>query len=424
MIRFLLTGLWRDKGRSLLPVMVVTTGVMLTVFAHAYINGIMGDTIEINARFTNGHIKVMTRGFADNASQLPNDLAITGTADLIEQLSKLYPKIEWTPRIRFGALADVADEHGLTLTQGPVVGMAVDLLGEKSREITRLDLRKSLVRGDMIEIPGEILLSELLSEKLGINPGDPLTMITSTMYGSISFYNFKLTGTIHFGVESIDRGFAIIDLRDAGMLLDMEDAASEITGYFPTGFYDDDDAMAMSKEFNAQYALNLSEFSPVMKSLGEQGNMGSYVKLSKSWAAILSSLFIFAMALVLWNAGLLGGLRRYGEFGVRLAMGEEKRHIYFTLIAEAIGIGLAGTFLGTTFGIFFAWLLQTYGIDISGLMDGASVMMPSVLRARITPADFYLGLIPGLISTLLGAMLAGIGIYRRKTSMLFKELEA
>jgi putative ABC transport system permease protein len=51
-------------------------------------------------------------------------------------------------------------------------------------------------------------------------------------------------------------------------------------------------------------------------------------------------------------------------------------------------------------------------------------MMPSDIRARITPADYYLGFIPGLISTVIGTMLSGIGIYKRQTAKLFKELEA
>jgi putative ABC transport system permease protein len=130
------------------------------------------------------------------------------------------------------------------------------------------------------------------------------------------------------------------------------------------------------------------------------------------------------MALVLWNAGLLGGLRRYGEFGVRLAMGEEKSHVYRTLIFESVFIGIAGTIAGTIFGLFFAWLIQYYGIDISEMMEGGALLMPTTIRARITPVDYYLGLLPGLISTVLGAMLAGIGIYKRKTAQLFKELEA
>ena len=93
MIKFLLKGLIRDKSRSRLPIIVVSIGVMLTVFMHAYINGFMGDTIELNARFTHGHLKVMTRAYAENESQLPNDLALTGTDNLETELKDLYPDI-------------------------------------------------------------------------------------------------------------------------------------------------------------------------------------------------------------------------------------------------------------------------------------------------------------------------------------------
>ena len=89
-------------------------------------------------------------------------------------------------------------------------------------------------------------------------------------------------------------------------------------------------------------------------------------------------------------------------------------------------IGIIGTVIGTAFGLFFAWLLQNYGLDISQFTKGSSsaVMMPNVIRARITPADYYIGFIPGVIYTLVGTMLAGIGIFKRNTAQLFKELEA
>ena len=61
---------------------------------------------------------------------------------------------------------------------------------------------------------------------------------------------------------------------------------------------------------------------------------------------------------------------------------------------------------------------------MKGMMKGAAMMLPDVARARITPADFYIGFIPGVISTVIGTMLSGIGIYKRQTARLFKELEA
>lgn len=424
MIKFLIKGLWRDKSRSRLPIIVVTIGVMLTVLMHAYITGFMGDTIEMNARFTNGHIKVMSAAYAENMDLMPVDLALMNAEELLTTLSNEYPDTEWAARIKFGGLIDAPDSRGETRSQGPAMGFGIDLLSTTSREAQRLTLGKALRQGKMPSSPGEILLSDAFALKLKVVPGDTVTLIGSSMNGSMTMYNFIVAGTIAFGVEIMDRGTIIADIKDVRMALDMPDAAGEILGFLNTGFYDNDKALEMAGDFNKKYSTDTDEFAPVMKSLSQQGNMGQYVAMSEIWSMYVSLIFIFAMSLVLWNAGLLGGLRRYGEVGIRLAMGEEKGHVYRSMIWESVIIGLAGSVIGTALGLFFAWLIQTYGINISGMMRGASVMFPDTIRARITPPDFYIGFIPGLISTVLGTMLSGIGIYRRQTARLFKELEA
>ena len=53
----------------------------------------------------------------------------------------------------------------------------------------------------------------------------------------------------------------------------------------------------------------------------------------------------------------------------------------------------------------------------------STIIMPSVMRAYVTPNLFFIGFIPGLFSMLFGTALAGRGIYKRETARLFKELE-
>lgn len=424
MIKFLLKGLVRDKSRSLLPVIVVATGVTLTVFLHAYLSGFMGDTIELTAKFSTGHLKVMTKAYAKNMTQIPNDLALVGVDSLLEDLNQRFPDIEWSPRIQFGGLIDAPDDKGETKQQGAAMGIGLDLLSENTRETERLNLKKSLARGELPDTPGEALLSEQFSRKLKVNPGDRVTLISSTMFGGMAIYNFVVSGTLVFGQEALDRGAIIADIEDVKKALNMEDAAGEILGFFKNGFYNDELAIKEAEKFKEEQDLNSNDYAPVMISLGGQSNMGTYVKLTKTLSTYISLIFILAMSLVLWNAGLLGGLRRYGEVGIRLAMGEGKGHVYRTLITESVMIGIIGTVFGTIFGLSFSWLLQKYGIDISGMMKGSALMLPQAIKARITPVDFYLGFFPGILSTVLGTMLSGIGIYKRQTARLFKELEA
>jgi putative ABC transport system permease protein len=381
--------------------------------------------VEQTARFSAGHVKVMTRAYADNADQVPNDLAMLDVGDFSEKLKRTFPDMKWATRIKFGGLIDVPDPEGETKSQGAAMGMGLDLLSPASEEIDRLNLRNSIVRGRLPASPGEILLSDDFARKLGVGPGEVVTLIGSTMNGGMAFYNFKVSGTLRFGTTAMDRGTVIADIADVQLALDMQDAAGEIVGFFPQGYYDDDYANPVIQKFNVTFPAGNDEYAPVLRSLRDEESMSLYIDMAEYLGIMITAVFVMAMSLVLWNAGLLGGLRRYGEIGLRLAIGEEKGHVYRTLLYESLMIGIAGTIVGTAFGLSFAWMLQEYGLNIGEFTKNASaaVMMPNIVRARITITDYYLGFIPGVISTLVGTALSGIGIYKRETAQLFKELE-
>jgi len=276
----------------------------------------------------------------------------------------------------------------------------------------------------MPQNPGEILIGDNLARKLEVELGETATLLSSTMYGSMSFYNFTVVGTIRFGVLAMDRSAMIADISDIQQALDMVDASGEILGFQENMIYDDKKATIIVDRFNAEFAGVDDAFAPVMGKLKEVSNLSEYLALGESISGILVFIFVMVMSIVLWNAGLLGGLRRYGEVGIRLAIGEHKGSVYRSMIYESIFIGLTGSLVGTGLGLAFAFWLQIQGLDISSMMKNINMMFPAVLRAKITPETYYIGFFPGLISTVLGTLLAGIGIYKRQTAALFKELES
>jgi putative ABC transport system permease protein len=424
MIRFLFKGLIRDRHRSLLPMIVTSIGVMLTVVFQSWMTGVLGGSIEYNARFSSGHVKAMTPAYQHNMNQMPNDLAIIGTGQVMDSLHALFPFMDWAERIHFAGLIDVPDEEGETVIQGNALGMGIDLLSPHTREAERLKLRQSLRSGNMPQKPGEALMSHDFSLRLGISPGEVFTLIGSTMYRELAVYNFTLSGTVEFGTTALDKGTIIADLQDIRSALNMNDAAGEILGFTSTGYFDQELTGHVIEEFNERFYKEEDQFSTRMISLRDQNNMGTFLDYSTSLIGMLLAMFITAMSIILWNAGLLGGLRRYGEFGMRLAIGEEKNHVYKSMIIESLIIGLSGSVIGVIFGMIIAAYLQKHGIDMGIMMKNASIMIPNVFHARITPQTWYIGFIPGVLSALIGTMLAGIGIYKRQTARLIKELQA
>ncbi|MBK3516309.1 ABC transporter permease [Carboxylicivirga marina] len=423
MIKFLIKGILRDKSRSLLPVIVVSLGVFLTVFMSGWMKGVFGDMIDMNANYSMGHVKIMTRAYAENEEQIPNDLALLDVSSLTEKLNKEYPDLEWVRRIQFGGLLDVPDANGETRAQGPAAGRAVDLLSAGSKEAERLNIPKSIVKGRLPQKQGEVLISHEFAERFGVELGDDISILGSTMYGSMVVPTFQVCGTINFGMAMLDRGAIIMDITDAELAFDMCDAAGELLAYFKSGLYDDELALAIREDFNNKYSDEADEFSPQMVRLRDEATLKQYLDMADNMSAMMVSIFVIAMSIVLWNTGLLGGLRRYTEYGVRLALGEEKGHIFRTIIYEAVIIGSIGSVVGSALGIGVSYYLQENGIDFSAMMENVTMMMPTVYRAKVTPELFYIGFIPGLLAMTLGNALAGYAIYKRKTAQLFKELE-
>ncbi|MBN2350243.1 MAG: ABC transporter permease [Bacteroidales bacterium] len=269
MIKFLFKGIIRDKTRSLLPVIVVALGVFLTVFMSGFFRGVFNDMVELNAKFTTGHVKILTRAYAENENQVPNDLALIDVKDLIKELNIEYPDMEWVERIHTGGLLDVPDESGETRAQGQAIGTAVDLLTPGSSEIERMNIQKSIVKGGLPKQLGEAMISDDFAERFGVSLGDEVTLFSSTMNGSMAFMTFKVSGTLRFGSTILDRGAIFMDISDAQLALDMENAASEVLGYFKTGSYDDIKAQQVENSFNTKYSHEDDEFSPLMTRLEE-----------------------------------------------------------------------------------------------------------------------------------------------------------
>lgn len=422
MLKFLIKGVFRDRHRWLFPVMIITFAVSILVFGFSFLEGFRNSYIRQNSRFNSGHLKVVSRSYAEMLDLKPYDLALMDVTDDLAVWQERYPMLSWVERINFGALLDVPDENGETREQGQVVGFAVDLMNNED-EIKRLNLHSALVSGRIPTSAHQILLSEKAATKMDLQVGDTITLMGSTIYAAMTLRNFEISGTVVFGVESLDRGAVVADISGIREMLDMQDATGEILCYFKDGKYKLRRATQIAEDFNRRYSDDTDEFSPQMLRLNDQGNLGAILKIFDYSLLWMSLGFIMVLAIVLWNAGLLNGIRRYGEIGVRLAIGESKRRVYSSLIIEALIVGIAGGILGIALGSAISLYFNNAGMDMSIYNKSSSMMTENVLYTSLNLRSILLSFLPGIASTVLGAALAGIAVFQRDTSRLFKELD-
>jgi len=483
MIRFLAKGLVRDRSRSLFPLLAIIITVTLVIFGIGFMEGAMNNFLQSTAVISSGHVKVVTKAYKKESNQLPNDLALFDTKNIIQTLSDMYPDYFWTPRITFGGLLDVPDKNGETKEQAPVFALGIDFFSEKSRQVEIWELEKCLISGRLPKDRDDALVSTKLAKQLGIGSGSSITLIGSTMDNAFTTYNFNVVGTFNLYKGQTDRQMMLVDISGARQALDMEDAASEILGYHNSLYYHDEEAVTIRKHFNITYSDSIAQilrneeskdilsymngwneintieksklpqqrsnalfdnqmydnseewgelsvedpsiYTPTMVALRDDSQLATMVDFSTVALGVMAGIFLVIVMIVLWNMGLMNGLRRYGEIGLRLAIGESKGQVYRSMVNEAVLIGFVGTLIGTIFGISLTYYVQEFGIDYSEAINQLSttMVMPNVFYAKVTPELYYIGFIPGVLATVLGTMLAGLAIYKREMSQLFKELE-
>ena len=426
MIKFLAKGLVRDKTRSLFPTIIITVTVAIVIFALGFMRGMLNSVFLDTAVIISGYEKVVTRAYKKEMQMLPLDLALMDIEEIISGLNRDHPDYFWSPRINFGGLIDIPDENKETRSQSPIMAIGIDFFSNKSRQTELWKLDQIIVDGRPPRSPNDILISSKLAKKLEVSTEQEATFIGSTMDNAFTTYNFNISGIFNLNKGQTDKQMILLDISGAQDALDMNGVATEILGFTNDLFYNDEDAIEIRSSFNENNRESSDIFAPIMIALRDTNQMGTMVDFSNAALAVIGGIFLVIVMIVLWNMGLMNGLRRYGEIGLRLAMGESKGQVYRSMITEAVIIGLTGTLLGTGLGLSITYYVQENGISYAEALEEMALknmVMPNVFYSKVTPDLFYVGLLPGLLATVLGTMLAGLAIYRREMAQLFKELE-
>ncbi len=432
MIRWLIKGMLRDRTRSLFPFIVVTVGVALVIVLVGFMDGVIMGMMDSTAHLDTGHLRVVNKPFYDEEHLNPMDRALGSqkvTGDWLRANSD--PEIVWSPRIRWGAIMDVPDERGETRSQTPVMGIALDLLSQDSLELKRLNLAESLTRGRLPNKRGEILVGYQLAQTLALELNRPVTLIGQTFDGGMATDNFTVVGFVRFGIFAMDKKMALIDLVDAQETFYLEDIVTDWLGYLPSYVsFREYDRYRSRLEFQMKTLINLhpsgwaKDDFPIVVSILDQRNIRPIAEKFLVVRKFIIGIFLFLMVVVLWNAGILNGIHRYGEMGIRLAMGETHSHLLLSLVTESFVVGLVGSVAGCVLGGACTYALQEIGLNMGDAFAQSGLMLSDVARARLSVGGFVRGVIPGLTASVLGTFIAGLAIYKRSEANLFREQEA
>ncbi|QPJ63486.1 MAG: hypothetical protein G3M70_17030 [Candidatus Nitronauta litoralis] len=431
MIRWAILGLIRDRTRSLFPFLVVTVGVSLTVALYGFMDGIGMSILDMTSKLDTGHIRVVNKPYYEEEHLIPIDRSLAGQRETLDWLKKNGDsRITWSPRIRWMALMDVPDENGETKSQTPVSGYALDMLNPDSPELERLELEKSVVEGRLPTDSKELIVGYRLAENLDVGIGETVTLLGQSFDGGMAMDNYTVVGFVKFGIAAMDQKMALMDITGAQHTFYMEDMVTDWLGYLPASVSYQEYPLIQQglQEKLPEWKMSppaswASDDEPIVLSILDQRNLRPLVEKFELISGVNVMIFAFLMTLVLWNAGLINGVHRHGEMGLRLALGETHRDLVFRLAVEALVIGVAGSIAGCMVGGAFLYYLQEVGVDMGDAMAKSGMMLSDVARGRVSIEGLLWGGIPGIIASVFGTFIASLSVFKRSEASLFRELE-
>lgn len=219
-----------------------------------------------------------------------------------------------------------------------------------------------------------ILLGQELALWLGVDIGDPVTVMLPEFQGSPMgamprYKRFTVSGIFSAGHNEIDRGLAVVHMADLQRVLRM-DGASGVR----LMLHDMNQSYAVAREL----AMQLPGFYRVSDWTRENANLYQSLKMEKTVMGILLSLIILMGAFTLVNSQVMLVTDKQADIAILRTLGLTPGGVMQVFMVQGTLIGVIGTVLGFIGGITLTWNLER-------ILDG----IEAVFDITLLPEDVY-----------------------------------
>ncbi|MCF8008413.1 MAG: FtsX-like permease family protein [Halanaerobiales bacterium] len=396
-MKFLITlaarNLLRNKIRTTVSIIAILIAVMAVIFTRGLMMGILENTVSLYIQYDSGHLRIIDQNYDKKEKLLsllhPVDgLEGDGVLNMIEKLEE-NDEIELAvPRIKFGSLASVDEELVRMLGWGVI----------PDKEIEFTDISNNFVNGRMVKRGSkEIVIGSGLSDKLGKDVGDKVTILYQNSFDAFKGSTFEIVGKIDHYLPLINERLFYIPLDQAQRILIMDGQATEV--------------LIKAESMNSAFELKSTVQKLINSNDGRQkyqvqtweeaNAMLSYFKVAQYIYNVIYILLILLAAIVVINTMIMIVKERTREIGMMAALGLKKKEILTMFIIEGTTMGIIGSFLGSIAGGALTRYLSIYGIDYTRALQGieGELLVNPILYPVYNINNIVFGFILGVIIT-------------------------
>ncbi len=379
--------MWRSKSRSLIMIAAIAIGLIAGVFIMAFMQGLVDARVQSATKSELAHLQIHAPHFAENRDV---KFFIPGSQELMDKIGGQDSVVAVSRRL--------IAEPFVTAAHGTAGGTLLGIEPDREEKVT--DISERLVDGTYLEKTSRmapVLVGAKLAEKLKLKTGSRLNVQLVNRSGELSLKGYRVSGIYKTASTGYDETHLFVRYQDLKAQLGMEEgAAHEIAILLEKGDEADLVKPSIQKIAGNNIVETWKEISPEMFLLTNMMGQVMY---------IFVLIIILALGFGIVNTMLMAVMERTKEIGMLMAVGMNRRKIFFMIIFEAVMLTVTAGVIGAVIGSLITKYFETTPINLSILAKGlekfgfASQVYTSLSIGTLATI-FMLVVITGIISAI------------------------
>jgi putative ABC transport system permease protein len=370
----------------------IAFGVAALIVTGGFVQDLYHQLAESIIHSQTGHLQIAQPALFAEGSRSPEKHRIADAAGVQAELARIPGVADAMGRLAFvGLLSNGRSDL-------PIVGEGI----EPDKE-ARLTTSVTLLSGRPLTQADRrgALLGEGLAKALKVKPGDFVTLIGSTVDGSVNTVEREVTGIFRTYSKDYDARAVKIPLEAAQELLDTPDVNIVIVMLRDT----------------AQTDAVIQQVTPLMVARGLA--VKSWQQLNDFYPktvtfydrqfGVLTAIILFMVVLGVTNAVNMAVFERVGEFGTMRALGNRSGYTVRLIMLECTLLGAIGAACGVAGGVAMAMLISTIGIPMPPPPNSNSGYIAMI---ALVPGVIVEAFLVGLTATILAGPIPALRVRR------------
>ncbi len=336
----------RNRRRTGITVLAIVAGMTGLIVFGGFIEFAYVGLRESVIRTQLGHIQITKQGYSAHGLAAPYHYLIDNMAE-IERLVRDLPEVQVvTARLTFTGLISNGERT--------LPGKGTGVIPEREAALSTLE---TIVAGAPLAHGSTFqgVIGHELAKALGAQPGEYLTILTSTVDGALNGFNFQLVGVGQTDLLEYDSVFVKLPLAEVQSLLNTQGVERLVLLLTRT-----EQTADVAARLRARFAaLHLPLEVQTWDELAHFYRR--VVILYDGIFRVIKVIIGCIVFLSIVNTMTMSIAERVREIGTLRALGTKRQGIVQLFLLEGIIIGLVGGVLGVLSGMLAAWIINSSG---------------------------------------------------------------